>query len=79
MQRCVDAAAATAIVQTATLTSTKTGLRKQVKGRCLIKGKGKARTYQCKLKLSKGTWSVVTQAKQGATVVAETTRSVRIR
>ena len=47
--------------------------------RCPITTSGTTRTYRCQLSLGKGRWTLVTQAKAGATVVAQTVRVVTVR
>jgi pilus assembly protein CpaB len=80
----------TSVTQWATLIAAKkTAVGKRVTGKCKIskakkpkgkaKGKGKKAGYTCKLRLSKGTWTITTQAKAGSVVVAQTvvTRKVK--
>ena len=54
-------------------------LSKAKKPKGKAKGKGKKAGYTCKLRLSKGTWTITTQAKAGSVVVAQTvvTRKVK--
>jgi hypothetical protein len=80
----------TSVTQWATLIAAKkTAVGKRVTGKCKLskakkpkgkaKGKGKKAGYTCKLRLSKGTWTITTQAKAGSVVVAQTvvTRKVK--
>ena len=80
----------TSVTQWATLIAAKkTAIGKRVTGKCKLskakkpkgkaKGKGKKAGYTCKLRLSKGTWTITTQAKAGSVVVAQTvvTRKVK--
>ena len=80
----------TSVTQWATLIAAKkTAVGKRVTGKCKIskakkpkgkaKGKGKKAGYTCKLRLSKGTWTITTQAKAGSVVIAQTvvTRKVK--
>jgi nitrogen fixation protein FixH len=46
---------------------------------CTISGKKSARTYTCKARLSAGKWTLTTQAKAGATVIAQSVRYVTIK
>ncbi len=74
----------TSVTQWATLTAAKKSavIGTRVTGTCKIskgkkpkgkaKGKGKKPGYTCKIRLTKGTWSITTQAKAGSVVVAQT-------
>lgn len=56
---------------------------KKATGTCRIKrtGKGKRakRTYACTIRLSKGTWTVTTQARSRSTVIAQSVRRAVVR
>ena len=73
----------TSVTQWATLMAAKKSavIGTRVTGTCKIskgktkgkaKGKGKKPGYTCKIRLTKGTWSITTQAKAGSVVVAQT-------
>lgn len=74
----------TSVTQWATLMAAKksAAIGTRVTGTCKIskgkkpkgkaKGKGKKPGYTCKIRLTKGTWSITTQAKAGSVVVAQT-------
>ena len=51
----------------------------RVTTRCPITTSRAARTYRCQVSLGAGRWSIVTQAKAGATVIAQTVRVVAVR
>ena len=46
---------------------------------CKITTKGTTRTFSCKVRLGAGTWTLTTQAKAGATVIAQSVKHVRVR
>lgn len=78
---------ATSVVQSAVsggATSTEVLRRRaraqaRVATRCPITTVGSTRTYRCQLALRTGRWTLVTQAKNGATVVAQSIRVVTVR
>jgi hypothetical protein len=51
----------------------------RITNNCKITTKGTTRTYTCKAHLGAGTWTLTTQAKAGATVIAQSVKHVRVR
>ncbi len=43
------------------------------------KGKGKTKSYTCKVKLTKGTWTITTEAKKGGVVIARTVKIMKVK
>jgi alpha-tubulin suppressor-like RCC1 family protein len=81
----------TSVTQWATLMAVRKSavIGKRVSGTCKIskgkkpkgkaKGKGKKAGYTCKIRLTKGTWSITTQAKAGSVVVAQTVTTRKVK
>ena len=78
---------ATRVTQVATAISTATQHRaranavtstRRVRGQCTIAGSGRARTYTCTIRLSRGRWAITTTALKGSRVAARSVKNVRI-
>jgi nitrogen fixation protein FixH len=46
---------------------------------CKITTKGSVRTYTCRANLGAGRWTLTTQAKAGATVIAQSVKHVTVK
>jgi hypothetical protein len=67
---------ATAITQVAT------NAGKRATGKCkIVKSKKKKglKTYVCSIRLTKGTWTITTEARTGATVIARTVKTTKVK
>ena len=74
---------ATSVVQLASTGSGQMALgaraRARVATRCPITSSGTQRTYRCSARLHAGRWTLVTQAKAGSTVIAQSVTRVRVK
>jgi hypothetical protein len=53
-----------------------------VTGKCkIVKSKKKKgpKTYVCSIRLTKGTWTITTEARTGATVIARTVKTTKVK
>lgn len=63
----------------ATITATRTGARKAIRGRCRLIGTTRARSATCTLGLSPGRWTATVTASRGNIPVSRATRAITVR
>jgi hypothetical protein len=65
-----------------TISQVATNAGKRATGKCkIVKSKKKKgpKTYVCSIRLTKGTWTITTEARTGATVIARTVKTTKVK